>query len=594
MNLFRHFRRLLDNTKLKYKLLLSYVLFLVLPLITYTYLSYTQASETLRYQTIVSAEQVFGRTVAELNNQTHSMVNALNLITLNQSINRILSNTDNLTWSSQLSGYRTIKDFLENLEKTQEGIRVQIYFSDQLENTADGVRTFTFRQVQDAEWYKRLRESQASEFWFVNEAEGHTYLSVGRIIWNLSNLVQSVGVVKVDYPMSSIHTLLTDALVDRSGQIYMMGDNRVIFAESGSELLGAGPLSDLLADRAADSAERNWDTATYGGRKLLMHHQAIGSTGLKLISLIPMNSVLYNITNLRNQMLVILLAISIVGYLVAMYVARLSTNRIVKLIRNMRKVQEGEFTTYMKPSGQDEIGELVQNFNYMTTRIKQLVDEQFESGKALKNAELRTLQSQINPHFLYNSLDVINIMAIERQAPDISGMVKALTKFYKLGLNRGKDLVTLREETEHIRAYVEIQNIRYDESIRLVLDVPDELMGCAILKLTLQPLVENAILHGILEKKEKQGTIRISAEKRGDAVRVTVADDGVGIREKRLPAPQWADESDDDLHGFGIRNVHERIRLSFGDPYGLRLHSEPGKGTQAVVTIPCNDVNAPA
>lgn len=226
MNPFLHFRRVLDNTKLKYKLLISYVLFLVLPLITYTYLSYTQASETLRHQTIVSADQVFGQTVSGLNNQTHNMINALNLITLNQTINRILSKTVYLTWSSQLSDYRTLKDFLENLENTQEGTRVQIYFNDQFESTADDIRTFTLNQIQNTVWYKQLYESHSSEIWFVHETQGKAYLSVGRIIWNLSNLVQNVGIVKVDIPLSSINAHLSNALVDRSGQIYIVNSRQ--------------------------------------------------------------------------------------------------------------------------------------------------------------------------------------------------------------------------------------------------------------------------------------------------------------------------------------------------------------------------------
>lgn len=151
--------------------------------------------------------------------------------------------------------------------------------------------------------------------------------------------------------------------------------------------------------------------------------------------------------------------------------------------------------------GKDEIGELVENFNYMIVKLTGLMNEHVQLGIALRSADLRTLQSQINPHFLYNSLDLINCTAIEHQVPDITKMIKALTKYYKIGLSKGMNIVSLESELEHAKAYVQIMNMRYADAVELVIDIDTSLLSCRIPKITLQPLVENAILHGILKRK---------------------------------------------------------------------------------------------
>ena len=252
----------------------------------------------------------------------------------------------------------------------------------------------------------------------------------------------------------------------------------------------------------------------------------------------------------------------------------------------MHEVEKGNLQVELKAKDTDEIGMLYQSFNFMLRNMKALVKEQYENGKAIKSAELKALQAQINPHFLYNTLDLINWEAMDHNAPEIAEISRALARYYKISLNRGEDIITLNEELRHVETYVQIQNYRFDNRISLHIDVPEELRSLKIQKIVLQPLVENSILHGMLmlEQGEK-GTVTITGWKQSGDLFLTVKDEGVG-----MPASQLRNILTDkpvvDRHGYGIRNIHKRLQLQYGEKYGLHFDSTPGKGTTVTIRIP--------
>jgi two-component system sensor histidine kinase YesM len=222
----------------------------------------------------------------------------------------------------------------------------------------------------------------------------------------------------------------------------------------------------------------------------------------------------------------------------------------------------------------------------MIAEVEQLIEEKYRLGKEVKNLELKALQAQINPHFLYNTLDLLNWMSVRHNAEEIRTLVTALSRFYKLSLGRGEDTVPLREELEHARTYVQIQNMRYENAIELVIDTPPDMNECRILKLVLQPLVENSIFHGIMMKKEERGAIRITGEHVGADLLLFVEDDGVGISDERLSQLLTNGAIASDRHGYGVRNIHERLQLNYGPEFGLSFESREGKGTRVRIRIP--------
>ena len=240
----------------------------------------------------------------------------------------------------------------------------------------------------------------------------------------------------------------------------------------------------------------------------------------------------------------------------------------------------------------DEITELGQNFNVMIQRIRELLNAKVKEQEILQKAELKALQAQINPHFLYNTLDTIVWMAESKKTNQVIEIVRALSSFFRISLSKGKDWISIREEIEHVRSYLVIQKMRYRDILNYKIEVDKDLLDGTILKLTLQPLVENAIYHGIKNKKNG-GTIVVRAQRVGDnLVRLEVQDDGVGFTPHKL-AQIRAKIAEDEFgeitmkeEGFGLENVNKRIKLYFGKDYGLYVQSKYQEGTQVVAKIP--------
>jgi two-component system sensor histidine kinase YesM len=239
----------------------------------------------------------------------------------------------------------------------------------------------------------------------------------------------------------------------------------------------------------------------------------------------------------------------------------------------------------------DEITELGNNFNIMIGRIRELLNAKVKEQENLKKAELRALQAQINPHFLYNTLDTIVWMAEANKTDQVIEIVRALSSFFRIALSKGKDWISIRQEIEHVRSYLAIQKMRYRDILDYKIEVDEDLLDGTILKLTLQPLVENALYHGI-KNKRNGGMIIVRAQHVGtDLVRLEVQDDGVGftpykLAELRTTLNDDTGETSLKEGGFGLANVNKRIKLYYGKQYGLYVQSEYLGGTQVVARIP--------
>ena len=243
----------------------------------------------------------------------------------------------------------------------------------------------------------------------------------------------------------------------------------------------------------------------------------------------------------------------------------------------------------LSDAGNDEIGVLSGTYNYMTAEINQLMDYEEKAAKELRNAEFRALQAQINPHFLYNTLDMINWLSQSGQSEKVTEAVQALTRFYRLTLG-SKDLIsTVQDEVTHVSLYMQLQNMRYNDCAEFIADVPPELGSFSIPRLTFQPIVENALLHGIMMKEEKQGTILLTGWKENDDLVFIISDDGAGIPPEKLDS--LLDEKKQAATGsssrhVGVSNTNLRLKSLYGSKYGLSFTSVPGQGTEVTVRIP--------
>ncbi len=290
------------------------------------------------------------------------------------------------------------------------------------------------------------------------------------------------------------------------------------------------------------------------------------------------------------QMSVIVFAFILIGtVLINRRIVLSITEPISRLCEVTRQAGKGDFAVRAPEGGNDELAVLNQGFNQMVERIGNLVEDIRVEQLNLRATELKLLQAQINPHFLYNTLDTIIWLAEAGQKEQVVMMVSTLSDFFRTTLSKGRDYITVKEEATHIRSYLTIQQFRYRDILEYEMDIPEELEEYQILKLTLQPLVENALYHGI-KNKRGLGHILVSGKKQGDHLVFTVRDNGKGMDPERLAYVQRlisGELKDEDApSGFGLFNVNQRLQLNYGPEYGLILASEEGEWTEVNVIIP--------
>ena len=285
----------------------------------------------------------------------------------------------------------------------------------------------------------------------------------------------------------------------------------------------------------------------------------------------------------------ILLFLSIVTY--SMVVSRRITTPVIALTEKAKQFGKRDFSR-AKPieTNITELEILDDSFNEMTDHISALIEKQIENERSLHQAELELLQAQINPHFLYNTLDSIAILAESDREEDVIDMITSLSTFFRNSLSEGEDIHTLRAEMAQAVSYLEIQQIRYSDILSYSMNIDEDVQDCLIPKLILQPLIENALYHGIKNRRGR-GLITITGGRENNKILLRVRDNGIGMDSERLEQLQNGIYQQKQ-GSFGLWNVHQRIRLYCGAPYGLSFESTPGEGTTVTVTLPGNGVNS--
>ena len=385
-----------------------------------------------------------------------------------------------------------------------------------------------------------------------------------------------------------LNNILSDNLSLEGSVSYIVNERDAIVATSDQSLSGIYRLDyDTIKDSFMSSnnfIERNiLDTKVYAG------FYSISNTDWFMVTILPAPPLIHESNHLMLQIALLYAGFLVLALIFANILAHSITGRLSSVIRQMQTVRHGPPTPMESPEAHDEIGDLIDTYNYMTRKMDELMKKQAKSAEDLRIAEFNSLQAQINPHFLYNTMDMINWMALQGQTEEISHAVQSLSRFYKLTLSRKKGISTIARELEHVTIYVQLQNMRYHDSIELITDIPDELSEYQIPKLTLQPVVENSILHGILEKESKSGIIVITGWMENEDIVLLISDDGVGISPEILSTIlSGSGNSQSGGTNIAVYNTHRRLQILYGKDYGLTYSSNPGKGTEVEIRFPAH------
>ncbi len=402
---------------------------------------------------------------------------------------------------------------------------------------------------------------------------------------NLANPNGECSYVAIYFSERHLENMLHNNLTSTNSVYYLINSRNSIVASSDKSLAGTYLKRYEAIPEAVGSTEE-FATTTILDENLYMGYREIDHTDWRLVSVIPVNSVFSEGRQVLVSTAELYLIFVFLACATALFLSGSLAKRLSLVVEKINQNREKNLVPFEDNSDKDEIGQLVSNYNAMVERINQLMAEQTETAEKLKVSEVKALQAQINPHFLYNMLDMVNWLAQSGKQREVSLAVQTLSKFYRLTLSKKNITTPIREELRHVELYVKLQNMRYEDKISFLIDVPDEILDFEIPKLVLQPIVENSIQHGIFEKESKEGAIVIMAWiENGDIVFV-VSDDGVGIPPEKLPLILEGVYEDGKGSNIGIYNTHLRLQLLYGKEYGLHYESTYGEGTEVQVRLP--------
>ncbi|MBD8839016.1 MULTISPECIES: sensor histidine kinase [unclassified Paenibacillus] len=397
------------------------------------------------------------------------------------------------------------------------------------------------------------------------------------------------GVIMIDLKLRSVSQAARNVTLGKSG--YVM----VTDAEGQSVYKPEHPLIEDIPTDWFPSGESGTFTAETEGGTLLFMYQSSTFTGWRTVGVFPTRDSISEVRQIQFYVVSFVFVVCLFGLSASSWFSRSIAQPIFRLMSYMRRAETGNLRPGRWSDRADEIGMLGNSYNRMLVQIRQLISLNELRERQKRDAEMRSLQEHIKPHFLYNTLDTIHWMARKEGAEDVSGMVGALSRLFRIGLSKGQDYIPLHSEIEHMTSYMQIQQTRYRDRLQYTLNVPEELRDLFVLKLLLQPLIENAIYHGI-KGRRGPGHIRVEARLEHNRLLLTVQDNGAGMSNERLAEMQQLLEaplasleaSTPGMTGksYGMLNVQARLRLSFGDEYGIVLESQEGEGTNVTIIHP--------
>lgn len=568
-------------------IIFSFALLIVFALLIFLLLSLRFTRETVLENSTEYTSQLIG----QVNNDIDSYIGYLENISL------------------IVAGNSDVRDYLSGQEFSQER-------QEELRNRITGVFktiTDTRNDIINIALLPRKEEPlinrgsarlnpyiQVSElFWYQEavEAEGKTVISSSHVqnaihgsydwVVTLSRSMdkpeepEGGGIFFVDLNYSVISDLCERLSLGNRGYIYILDGRGGIVYHPQQQLIYSGLKQELISE-VMESKKTSFLTGD--GRLYTISRSE--ETGWIVVGVSMVSELMRRADAARGIYLLIALAL----FLAALALAYLLSNEITKPIkaleRSMKEVEKGNFAhAALAVREENEIGHLSRNFNMMTEEIQNLIEQRDREQQIKRKSELKALQSQINPHFLYNTLDSIIWMAEWGKNQEVVRMTSSLAKLLRRSISNEQEVVTVAEEVEYTETYLTIQKMRYKDKLEYEVLVEPEIMQERVIKLLLQPLVENAIYHGI-KYKEGKGLLRILGFRKGDEMILKVQDDGKGMDSDTLAHIFEKHTQDTRSNGVGLNNVNERIQIYYGEEYGLSFRSEPEKGTEAMITLP--------
>ena len=560
-----------NGIKLRYKLAIFYSLFCFLPVMLLFLLSFLQMRSIIDDKEKLNLQSYLQQSVSSMDRT----LDGYNSLSDYIAFDRTLAEAFSMEYGTPYEQYEQLTQKVDPILRSSSYFhggmqRITIYTDNGMVKHDTTVAPVS--EIEETDWYQKTLEHPGLN-WFVNYPE-KTLFSARKLAF--SGAREGVNILYMDVDYQKLFTPYAETLISECGLYITDQEGKLVFEESrfsGKNQNYDLTYSEFLEQRDRGSADYTIlceQSNTTGWTVWL--YQPVGLAGESMRPI----GVMAGVT------ILICIFAAVLAYFIT---SGMVSGRIERLTCLMQEVQEGSMDMQVGSDDRDEIGMLYRGFGSMMKRIRTLINEVYLGKITQKEAELKALQAQINPHFLYNTLSLINWKALAAGEEDISRMTLAMSAFYRTALNRGRNVLQVEAELSNTRAYLEIQSMLHDGDFDYEIEVQPEILQCESLNLILQPLVENAIHHGIEEKTDGRGKITVRGWKEDNCVWFMVEDNGVGMEQKVADKILTMESK-----GYGVRNVDERIRLCYGEKYAMKVESVVGKGTKMTIHVPAKQL----
>lgn len=550
------------DLKYRYKLTIMMILCSLIPVCVISGYTQIRTVQIMREKEQIGLEQVLEQSVNSIDNRIQIYTNLINYLTYSSDLREIMEKECSSDYEAYLA-YTEIADPMFTMPQLyHEEIRSITLYAENIQ-VEHGNTLAPLSVAQNQTWYSKINEKGTVQ-WLVKQGNKKEILAVRKFYRQDS--IQAMLVLTLDYNrvLEPFADLLTEnrggLILDEQGNVVYSG-YRMDAPYKPDKETSLNYLKEHYVCIEKKIEDTKWNFCLYQPKEELEK-----SVWTLLLGNIPV-------------LLLCLLLILLLGY----FFSRKMVERLEQLTENMNQINLGLRKITVVSQSKDEIGVLVRTFTRMMDEINKLISQVYEAKIKLQKTEMKALQAQINPHFLYNSLSIINWKALEADNEEISRITLALSTYYRTSLNKGETMTIAANEIRNIDAYLQIQLIMHDNSFQVIKEIQEDALSYSVPKLILQPLVENAIEHGLDVSEKEEKWLKISVCKEKDALIMAVEDNGMGMSEEQAKSIITYRSK-----GYGVRNVNDRITLLYGEEYHLRVKSRQGEGCRIEIAIPVN------
>ncbi len=560
-----------NGIKLRYKLAIIYSMFCFLPVMLLFWLSFLQMRSIIGDKEKMNLQSYLQQSVSSMDRTLDGYNSLSDYIAFDRTLAEVFSMEYGTPYEQYEQLTQKVDPILRSSSYFHGGMqRITIYTDNGMVKHDTTVAPVS--EIEETDWYQKTLEHPGLN-WFVNYQE-KTLFSARKL--SFSGVREGVNILYMDVDYQKLFTPYAETLISECGLYITDQEGKLVFEES--RFSGKNQSYDLTYSEFLEQRNR-------GSTDYTILCEESNTTGWTVWLYQPVGlagEAMRPIGVMAGVTILICIFAAVLAYFIT---SGMVSGRIERLTCLMQEVQEGSMDMQVGSDDRDEIGMLYRGFGSMMKRIRTLINEVYLGKITQKEAELKALQAQINPHFLYNTLSLINWKALAAGEEDISRMTLAMSTFYRTALNRGRNVLQVEAELSNTRAYLEIQSMLHDGDFDYEIEVQPEILQCESLNLILQPLVENAIHHGIEEKTDGRGKISVRGWKEDNCVWFMVEDNGVGMEQKVADKILTMESK-----GYGVRNVDERIRLCYGEKYAMKVESVVGKGTKMTIHFPAKQL----